>query len=148
MHDTLLRNKDIQWSRILYIKIINRHYDWQLTESCPAQAKHIKARNYFVKDKIDDREIDIQYCPTEKMWADILTKPLQGAAFRTMRRHLQNNPVDYNDNVEQKLTHPKLLPMIDSAPDRSQPVSHCRSVLGSDRSKKVSFRVPAVAGVR
>jgi hypothetical protein len=80
------------------------------------------------------------------MWADILTKPLQGAAFRTMRHHLQNCPVDYDDNVEQKLTHPKLHPMIDSVPDRSQPVSHCRSVLGSDRSK-VSFHVPAVVGV-
>jgi hypothetical protein len=37
-----------------------------------------------------------------------------------MRHHLQNCPVDYDDNVEKKLTHPKLLPMIDSAPDRSQ----------------------------
>ena len=110
--------------------------------SSSSRTKHIKARYYFVKDKIDDREIDIQYCPTEKMWADILTKPLQGAAFRTMRHHLQNCPVDYDDNVEQKLTHPKLHPMIDSA------VSHCRSVLGSDRSKKVSFHVPAVTGVR
>jgi len=65
-----------------------------------------------------------------------------------MRHHLQNCPVEYDDNVKKKLTHPKLLPMIDSAPDRSQPVSHCRSVLGSDRSKKVSFQVPVVAGVR
>ena len=112
--------------------------------SSSSRTKHIKARYYFVKDKIDDKE----YCPTEKMWADILTKPLQGAAFRTMRHHLQNCPIDYDDNVEKKLTHPKLLPMIDSAPDRSQPVSHCRSVLGSDRSKKVSFQVPVVAGVR
>ena len=116
--------------------------------SSSSRTKHIKARYYFVKDKIDDKEIDIQYCPTEKMWADILTKPLQGAAFRTMRHHLQNCPVDYDDNVERKLTHPKLLPPSDSAPDRSQPISHCRSVLGSDHSKKVSFHVPFVSGVR
>jgi hypothetical protein len=116
--------------------------------SSSSRTKHIKARYYFVKEKIDDKEIEIRYCPTEAMWADILTKPLQGAGFRIMRHHLQNCPVDYDDRVEQKQTHPKLLPPIDPAPDRSQPISHCRSVLEDDHPRKVSFSDPVVAGAQ
>ena len=34
------------------------------------------------------------------MWADVLTKPLQGQKFRDMRAFLQNCPRDYDDDVE------------------------------------------------
>jgi hypothetical protein len=34
------------------------------------------------------------------MWADILTKPLQGMAFRTMRAVLMNCPINYEDEEE------------------------------------------------
>jgi hypothetical protein len=34
------------------------------------------------------------------MWADVLTKPLQGQMFRDMRAFLQNCPRDYDDDVE------------------------------------------------
>jgi hypothetical protein len=65
-----------------------------------------------------------------------------------MRHHLQNCPVDYNDSVEQKLIHPKLLPPIDPAPDRSQNRSqYFTAALEGDHLRKVSFSVPVVAGV-
>ena len=32
------------------------------------------------------------------MWADVLTKPLQGAKFRLMRAFLMNCPVDYQED--------------------------------------------------
>ena len=38
------------------------------------------------------------------MWADILTKPLQGQKFRDMRAFLQNCPRDYDDDAEHKLS--------------------------------------------
>jgi len=38
------------------------------------------------------------------MWADILTKPLQGQKFRDMRAFLQNCPRDYDDDAELKLS--------------------------------------------
>ncbi len=38
--------------------------------------------------------------PAEEMWADILTKPLQGLAFRTMRAVLINCPINYEDEEE------------------------------------------------
>jgi hypothetical protein len=38
------------------------------------------------------------------MWADILTKPLQGQKFRDMHAFLQNCPRDYDDDAELKLS--------------------------------------------
>ncbi len=38
--------------------------------------------------------------PAEGMWADVMTKPLQGMAFRTMRLELMNCPVNYEDPPE------------------------------------------------
>jgi len=34
------------------------------------------------------------------MWADVLTKLLQGQKFRDMQAFLQNCPRDYDDNIE------------------------------------------------
>ena len=34
------------------------------------------------------------------MWADVLTKPLQGAKFRLMRAFLMNCPIDYYDDPD------------------------------------------------
>ncbi len=42
-------------------------------------------------------------CPTDVMWADVLTKPLQGQKFRDMQAFLQNCPRDYDDDHEAKL---------------------------------------------
>ena len=46
------------------------------------RTKHIKARYFFIKDKIKEGEVEIRYCSTEKMWSDVLNKPKQGAPFR------------------------------------------------------------------
>lgn len=49
--------------------------------SASKRTKHIKVWYFFIKDKVDQKEIMLKYCPTDKMWADILTKPKQGKAF-------------------------------------------------------------------
>jgi hypothetical protein len=46
--------------------------------------KHIKAKYFFLQHYYTTGEIGLQYCPTKQMWADILTKPLQGSKFRQM----------------------------------------------------------------
>ena len=48
------------------------------------KTKHIKAKFFFIKDRVDDGEIKVIDCPTEEMWADMISKPLQGTAFRVM----------------------------------------------------------------
>ena len=51
----------------------------------------------------------MEYCPTKKMGCDILNKPNQGAPYRMECSHLMNFPVDYNNKVEPKATHPAVL---------------------------------------
>ena len=36
---------------------------------------------FFVKDRVDSKEVVIEHCRTEEMLADVFIKPLQGAAF-------------------------------------------------------------------
>ena len=54
------------------------------------RTRHIHIRYFFVKDRVDNGEISIEYKPTKLMLADLLTKPLQGDLFRAMRRELLN----------------------------------------------------------
>ena len=64
------------------------------------KTKHIKAKIFFVKDKVDDGDVVIKNFPTKVMWADILTKPKQGKSFREMRAVLMNCHVDYIDKLD------------------------------------------------
>jgi len=49
------------------------------------------------------------------MWADVLTKPLQGAKFRLMRVFLMNCPIDYyEDPIITPTSNPTLLLTISS----------------------------------
>jgi hypothetical protein len=57
----------------------------------------VKVRFFFIKDWVNDGEIKVIDCPAEEMWADILTKPLQGMAFRTMRAQLMDCLINYED---------------------------------------------------
>ncbi len=61
------------------------------------KTKHVKVKFFFIKDWVDDGEIKVIDCPEKEMWADILTKPLQGMAFQTMRGQLMNCPINYED---------------------------------------------------
>jgi hypothetical protein len=72
--------------------------------SSSKRTKHIKAKYFLIKDYYDAGEIDVKFCPTDEMWADVLTKPLQGQKFRDMRAFLQNCPRDYDDDTEFKLS--------------------------------------------
>jgi hypothetical protein len=64
------------------------------------RTKHIKVKYFLIKDYYDAGEIDLRYCPTGRMWTDVLTKPLQGQMFRDMQAFLQNCSRDYDDDLE------------------------------------------------
>jgi hypothetical protein len=74
------------------------------------KTKHIKAKFFFIKDRVDDGEIKVVDCPTEEMWADIMTTPLQGTAFRLMRAELMNCDVNYEDPPEEEEPIPVTCP--------------------------------------
>ena len=74
-----------------------------MDESPPLKhTKHIKAKYFLIKDYYDAREIDLCYCSTNSMWADVLTKPLQGQKFCDIHAFLQNCSRDYDDDFERE----------------------------------------------
>ena len=52
------------------------------------RTKHIKMRYFWVKDLIDAGVMVLSYTPTSLMVSDILTKPLGGSRFKTLRARL------------------------------------------------------------
>jgi hypothetical protein len=46
---------------------------------------HIHIRYFFVKDRVDEKEIIIIHCPTGIMIEDFFTKLLKGALFELFR---------------------------------------------------------------
>ena len=53
--------------------------------SCTGNSRHIDIKYFWVKDRVDKKEVEIKYCPTTLMLADYFTKPLQGNVFRRFR---------------------------------------------------------------
>lgn len=54
------------------------------------RTRHINIRYFFLTDRIKEKEIIVEYKPTNEMLADTLTKPLQGEQFRALRNLLLN----------------------------------------------------------
>ena len=45
-------------------------------DSSSDKSKHMKIRYFYIKEKVDETIINIEYRDTDRMWADLLTKPL------------------------------------------------------------------------
>jgi hypothetical protein len=41
-----------------------------------SRTKHIDVQHHFIREKLESGEISLEYCPTEDMVADVLTKAL------------------------------------------------------------------------
>jgi hypothetical protein len=105
--------------------------------SSSKRTKHIKAKYFFVRHYHNAGKIDLQYCPTEQMWADVLTKPLQGAKFRLMRAFLMNCPIDYSeDQVITPTSNPTL------SPTKSSPLlrKHSPSFVPNDEPTHIPMK--------
>jgi hypothetical protein len=53
--------------------------------SSSKRTKHIKIRYFFITDRVSKGDLSIEWCPTDEMIGDFMTKPLQGAKFRKFR---------------------------------------------------------------
>ena len=60
-------------------------------KSTSQRTRHINVRYFFIKEKVDEREVEVVYTKSEDMIADILTKPLQGKQFLRLRTMLLSN---------------------------------------------------------
>lgn len=53
--------------------------------SAQQRTRHLNVRQHFVGDLMKRGEVEIQYCESEQMLADMLTKPLMGGLFKYLR---------------------------------------------------------------
>ena len=113
-----LRTKYVIKARGYTVEHNNLHQDNQssmrlLTSgplSSSKQTKHIKATFFLAKNKIEDGDVELEYCTTELMWINMHTEPKQGTPFRLNRSKLMSIPVEYDDEKEKRNTNPMLLP--------------------------------------
>ena len=52
------------------------------------RTRHIDIRFFTIKDHLDNKEFELEYCPTDKMHADFMSKPLQGKQFLHNRKNI------------------------------------------------------------
>jgi hypothetical protein len=67
--------------------------------SSSKRTKHIAVRYFFITNRIQMGEVRTEWCPTEDMVADFMTKPLQGSTF-TRFRDLIMGAVSMKDMVK------------------------------------------------
>ena len=53
--------------------------------SCTARSKHVAIKYFWCTDRIKNGNITVKHCPTEKMLADYMSKPVQGKLFTSFR---------------------------------------------------------------
>ena len=60
------------------------------------RTRHFDIKLFYVTDLIDKDEVEIEYCATENMIADYMTKPLTGKQFVRFRDLIMNLTGQYN----------------------------------------------------
>ena len=56
--------------------------------SCTSNSKHVAIKYFWCTDRIKKGKMSVRHCPTEKMLADYMSKPLQGKLFILFRHVL------------------------------------------------------------
>lgn len=51
------------------------------------RTKHFDIKAHFIRDHVEKRDVEIIYCPTELMVADMLTKALPAVQHKRLKRH-------------------------------------------------------------
>ena len=77
--------------------------------SCTGNSRHIDIKFFWVKDRVNKKEVEIKYCPTTLMLGDYFTKPLQGSLFRRFRDvimgkvHINDLLLDPNFKIKERV---------------------------------------------
>ena len=62
-------------------------------KSAGKRSRHLNIRLFFVTDQKAKGNIDIEYCPTDLMIGDYMTKPTHGKKFTGFRQQIMNLPL-------------------------------------------------------
>jgi hypothetical protein len=60
--------------------------------SAAERTRHISIKYFWLKERVDMGEAKVKHLGTKGMYANMLTKPLQGAQFKTERRGVTGWP--------------------------------------------------------
>jgi hypothetical protein len=60
------------------------------TTSSGKRTRHFNIKYFYITDLIKRGEVTIEYCPTDDMIADYMTKPLTGYKFKLFRDKIMN----------------------------------------------------------
>ena len=55
-------------------------------KSAGKRSRALNIRYFFITDQVEKGNVSIEYCPTDNMVADFMTKPLQGTKFENFRK--------------------------------------------------------------
>ena len=77
-------------------------------------SRHIKNRFFLITDKVAQGNLEIRHMGNKSMWADVNTKPVQGELYRIFHHQMMGVPIEYDDDVERRCTHPLLLPEVEA----------------------------------
>ena len=53
--------------------------------SYTSNSKHVAIKFFWSTDRIENENIKVRYCPTDKMIVDFMSNPLQGSLFKRFR---------------------------------------------------------------
>ena len=59
-------------------------------KSVGQRSRHIKIRYFFITDQVEKGNVSVEYCSTDKIEGDYMTKPLQGSKFNGFRCSIMN----------------------------------------------------------
>ncbi|CAJ1952107.1 unnamed protein product [Cylindrotheca closterium] len=62
--------------------------------SAGKRSRALNIRYFFVTDQVEKGNLTIEHMPTDDMWGDYMTKPLQGEKFRKFRALIQRDQED------------------------------------------------------
>ena len=57
---------------------------------CSGRSRHIDIRHFWMSEKVADGSVVVVRCPTETMWANMMTKAVMGIQFIIERSGLTN----------------------------------------------------------
>ena len=60
-----------------------------------SRTKHIDVQHHFIREKLENQEICLKYCPMEDMVVDILNKSLAKDRHQTLTRAMGIKAFDY-----------------------------------------------------
>ena len=85
------------------------------------RTRHFNIKYFFVTDLIHRKELSIEYCPTDAMLADYMTKPLMGEKFELFRNEIMN----LGKSKEQIQNAPKRVTFMDKPASHGQGQKEC-----------------------